>query len=430
MKSNLISITLAITILFSSCAGKREVTPSPKVDDTPQLSLTYHEFIELNLYDKPFTITDVTSRPLGVGSYKEDISFVGAIGLIAAGAYILFPIVKTTLGAVFLSVFAAEFYAFIPMTAFRIIGGKEANNYRQQLEHLSFLAVEEILHDDLGFNYVPQHQTSNNDSVYSIQMEFDYTDVHELNAINTFSIETDNLKLKNRVVSPNLRVVWTIVSHDGEEVAKIHTSNRLYNIVPNRVHPRNPEFQDSYIELASQSVESFLSLLKGEDDTHVPSSPLAILKNTDARIIEYAPIGQYSFTSLRDRFISRDLSRDQYLITINRGTLAGYEENKKYYVFNTAEEYDFSDYQHDMIEYYWNTVSTFTYDYFLRDYKWAGEFETLLVDEDMSVGIFRPYKSFVESFEKPDQLYFDDLIIRIYNPYKGMYSVSRPSHTY
>lgn len=421
MKSNLISITLAFTILFSSCSINREVTPPPTVDDPPQPILTYEEFVELNLYDKTFTITDFTSRRLGISSYKEDIAEVAPFALIATGTFIIIPMVNTTMGAFLLGIYAAAIPSYIPIVAFHLIGGKEANIYRQQLEHLSLNAVEEILHDDLGFNYVSQDQTSKNDSVYSIQIEFNYTYIRESGAINTFSNEIDNLKFKNRVESPTLQVVWTIVAPDGKEVAKIATSNRFYNIVPNRVYPRNPELQGSYIELASQSAESFLSLLKGEADTHIPSSPLAILGNSDARIINHRAIGQYSFTSLRDRLISQNRSRDQYLITIDKGSLAGYEENKKYYVLYTSEEHEMNDYDLYIYNYCQYVQCIFTYDYFLRNYKPAGEFEVLVAEEDMSVGIFRPWKS----FEQTDQIDFDALVVRIYNPYRGMHLESR-----
>ncbi len=413
MKIKILSGIVALAILFSSCIGKRVVTSSTTEKELPPPVLRYDEFIDLKLHEKPFTITEVSSGSLGTGSVISDVVLSSYIVLTASIAFLIYPSINAVFGAYFLGGIIA-FPICLPFVFMLSIEGKETKKYRNNLKHLSFLAIEEVLQKDARFTYIPQDQITKNDSMYSIQIKFDYTYIGEDFLLPVYIIDADNHKIKDRVESPNLRIFWTIISPDGEELAKIETSNRYFINEPSLVYPRKPEFQDSYIELASQSAESFLSLLKGEADMHVPTSPLAILKNTDARIIMHRPIGQYSFTSLRDRLISSSFSKNQYLVEIDRGAAAGYEENKKYDVFNTSEEYDLYD-----NNYY--TEKFFTHRYFLRDYKRIGVFETLLVKEDISVGVFRPLKTFERILEKPDQIHFDDLIIRIHNPYSESY---------
>jgi hypothetical protein len=60
------------------------------------------------------------------------------------------------------------------------------------------------------------------------------------------------------------------------------------------------------------------------------------------------------------------------------------------------------------------TDNVFNYTYFVKDYMHAGWFDTLVVDDDVSVGVFRPLKTFEQLFEELDDYYFDDLIIRVY----------------
>ncbi len=263
----------------------------------------------------------------------------------------------------------------------------ETNLYKEELDSLSLAAFEEILINDTRLNYIENSKAEDADSIYYIDVDIQYT-----------FIENNEQWISGRRDKPQLVADWTIYSPSDEKIAHLRTSNRLLVNERNVVHPRRTEFRNVYTELAFQSAESFVALLNDEEDIHVPSSPLSIRAKSDANVVASEYIGRVPFfadSKEHYNFFLMGLSRNQYLVNINRGSTAGFAAGKEYQVLIQAD------------------LNDPLYDVYQDLYYDIGSFESLLVDEDMSMGIIRLKRRYSQSTDH----IFTDEIVRGYSFY-------------